>query len=368
MINNEQEQFARNHIPTAFFDSDKIISYLKLHDKVGSEIFDLALKQNIKRNIRLVTEGVGYTVINTDIFVKRIPFYFYVPDFDKKQRGDLLSFFCEFQNYELPENIETVYTALEKLTYTYKLSVPDIMSYPIKITGYHGRNDIFFNWVDYLNLCHKFNINNYFPDNFLFEYNKLLELDGKHPIIYEPGLIGFNENFIRCNNEIIISGEFPCDRNNIPALKWIGVWIENASYVKTTDCYSTGNSKTLEKQLHIGITPYTKIYMPNIYNKNDGHDIWYPIYFGPRVMELNNNVFKHYRKKLTATQQNLADAVGVDLRTYQKWEKGDCIPEGYNLIRLMNYLNIETVQEFIVNEPIIDDNFEKFRNRTSYNT
>ncbi|MBQ1951133.1 MAG: helix-turn-helix transcriptional regulator [Clostridia bacterium] len=51
----------------------------------------------------------------------------------------------------------------------------------------------------------------------------------------------------------------------------------------------------------------------------------------------------------------------MQLRTYQKWEKGETIPDGYNLIKLMNYLNIETVQNFIVNEPIYDDGFEKFK-------
>ena len=127
------------------------------------------------------------------------------------------------------------------------------------------------------------------------------------------------------------------------------------------------NSATMEKELHIGITPKTKVYMPNIYNDKDDGDTWYPIYFGPLAMEFDKETLKYYRNKINITQQILADAVGVQLRTYQKWEKGETIPDGYNLIKLMNYLNIESVQRFIVNNPIYDDGFAKFKARESYN-
>jgi len=84
-------------------------------------------------------------------------------------------------------------------------------------------------------------------------------------------------------------------------------------------------------------------------------------------MNFNNQILKTKRKELKITQQEVADAIDVQLRTYQKWEKGDTIPDGYNMIRLMNYLNIESVQEFIDNKPIIDDGFEAFRSRKTYN-
>ena len=221
--------------------------------------------------------------------------------------------------------------------------------------------------VHYLDLCQELHIDNKLPLNFLYEYNRILELAGLPPIIYDPGLVGFNENFLRRDREIIIGGEFPCDENNMPILKWIGIWIENAAYVKAENGFSMGNSLTLEKELHIGLTPDTKIYMPNIYNSNDSHDVWYPIYFGPRVMSFDSEALKYYRNRLNVTQQELAEAIGVQIRTYQKWEKGDTIPDGYNLIRLMNYLDIESVQEFVDNSPFIDDDFEAFRKRKSYN-
>ena len=172
MINKEQEHFVRNYISTEYFDPDKVVSYLRIHDKVGDEIFDLALKPQNKRNIRLVGDGIGFATTDTDVFIRRVPFYFYEPDFDKDQHGDLLSFFCGTDNYDERKDIERVYGALEKLFYHYNISVPDIMGYSVKTTGYYKRNDIFFKWVHYLDLCQELHIDNKLPLNFLYDYNK----------------------------------------------------------------------------------------------------------------------------------------------------------------------------------------------------
>lgn len=367
MISKEQEHFVRNHITPEYFDPDKVVNYLNIHDRVGAEIFDLALKPQTKRNIRLVSEGFGFCTVDVETFIKRVPFYFFEPDFEKGQHGDLLSLICGKARDDRDNDFEEVYTALEKLFYQYNIGVPEIMGYPISLTGIYGRTDIFFNWVHYLDLCHELHIDNKFPKEFLYEYNRILVLADKEPIIYEPGLVGFNENFLRRDKEIIIGGEFPCDSHNTPALEWIGLWIENAAYIKVTNGYSIGNDHTLDKELHIGLAPDTKIYMPNIYNSGDCGDIWYPIYFGPLAMEFDKDALKFYRKQIDVTQQAVADAIGVQLRTYQKWEKGDTIPDGYNLIKLMNYLNIESVQDFVVNDPIYDDGFAKFKERKTYN-
>ena len=367
MISKEQEQFVKNHINPEYFDSSKVVNYLNIHDRVGAEIFDLAIKPQNKRNIRVVREGCGFHTIDVDTFVKRVPFYFYEPDFDKNQHGDLMSILCGKIKDDGDEDYEEVYAALEKLFYQYKMGVPEIMGYPINLTGTYGRTDVFFKWVHYLDLCYELHIDNKYPNNFLYEYNRVLELAHVTPIIYMPGLVGFNEDFLRRDKEIIIGGEFPCDCDNDPMLEWIGIWIENAAYIKASNCYSMSDTVTLEKELHIGITPKTKIYMPNIYNDNDDGDTSYPIYFGPLAMEFDKDALKFYRNQINITQQKLADAVGVQLRTYQKWEKGETIPDGYNLIKLMNYLNIESVQNFIINDPIYDDGFLKFRARETYN-
>ena len=55
-------------------------------------------------------------------------------------------------------------------------------------------------------------------------------------------------------------------------------------------------------------------------------------------------VLKERRKKLKFTQQEVADALGATVRTYQKWENGDTTPDGHYLLRLMNWLDIPDAQ------------------------
>ena len=58
-------------------------------------------------------------------------------------------------------------------------------------------------------------------------------------------------------------------------------------------------------------------------------------------------VLKINRKRLKYTQQEVADAVGATTRTYQKWESGETTPDGYYLLRLMNWLDIRDVQDVV---------------------
>lgn len=370
MITNEQENFIRQFVKQDTFNTDKVISYLQLHDIVGDEIFEVAQKED-KYYGRLITRGYGYNPICTEVFVKRIPFYFYTPNYDNDKFGDLSDIISSMYGshaYSIEDNstLEDLYNALEKMFYVRSMNITDIMSYAHKIghTNYEG--GFFFKWAHYLDLCDKLHINNKYPKNFLYETNRIFELVGETPDIYESGYVGFNEPFIRNGNEIIVGGEFPYDENNQAALKWIGVWIEDAAYIKVCNAYGmTSDPKFLEKELHIGLTPTTKIYLPYY---ADDKVTWDPIYFGPLVMDFDNSTLKKFRTRANLTQQNVADSIGVQLRTYQKWEKGEVKPDGYNLIRLMNFLCIDSVQDFLKNTPIEDDNnYTKFRNRKKYN-
>ncbi len=370
MITKEQENFIRKFIKKETFEIEKIISYLQLHDIVGEEIFEIAQKEDNYYS-RLVTRGYGYYPIKTEIFVLRVPFYFYTPNYDKDEYGDLSDIIssiygnhtCKIKDKKV---LDELYEALEKMFYIRGMSISDIMSYAHKIGQTDYENGFFFRWTHYLDLCDKLHIDNKYPINFLFETNKLLELAGENADIFEHGLVGFNEPYIRNGNEITVGGEFPYDENNQAALQWIGVWIENAKYIKLENAYGmTSDSKFLEKELHIGLTPTTKIYLP--YTTED-KVIWEPIYFGPLVMDFDNSTLKKFRERAGLTQQVVADSIGIQVRTYQKWEKGEAKPDGYNLIRLMNFLDIDSVQDFLKNTPIEDDNnYTKFRNRIKYN-
>ncbi|MDD3171425.1 MAG: helix-turn-helix transcriptional regulator [Bacilli bacterium] len=364
MITNQQILFIKQYVDTKYFDVEKIIGYLKIHDIVGDEIFDISVSKNEnQRKISLVESEWGYDPIQTDIFVRRIPFYYYVSDRSKGEFGSLVYLISGFSDRYGLKDWEKLYKVLERMFYHHKLSIQDIMRYISNQTGVSNRTDLFLQWGNYLDMCEKLHIDDKLPKSFIYSYNLILEKSGESPIIYEPGLVGFNENFLRNGNEIIIGGEFPCDENNNPVMKWIAIWIEDAEYIKAYDTFSMTGTKIIDKELHIGINPTTKIYMPNIYNSRDEkEDIWYPVYFGPMVMNFSSEVLRVYRNTLKYTQQKVADAIGVQVRTYQKWESGETIPDGYNLIRLMNLLNITTVQDFIETDFIIDNGFEKFIN------
>lgn len=371
MITIEQENFIRQYIKKETFNVDKVVSYLKLHDVVGDEIFKIAQKEEKNYN-HLITTGYGYNPTVTEIFVRRVPFYFYTDDYDNESYGDLsdiIESICGRYSSKRDnvEQLNTAYEALEKMFYKRHMSIPDIMNYANKIGQTEYDEVLFFRWAHYLDLCDTLHINNYYPENFLYETNRVYELAGELTAIYESGYVGFNELYIRNGNIIILGGEFPYDENNQPALKWIGVWIENAAYVKMSNTYGiTSDPKYLQKELHIGLTPKTKIYLPSTVNADKIK--WSPIYFGPLVMDFDNSTLKKFRKQAGLTQQAVADSIGIQVRTYQKWEKGEVIPDGFNLIRLMNLLDIDSVQEFLKSSPIEDDrNYTKFRKRNKYN-
>lgn len=70
----------------------------------------------------------------------------------------------------------------------------------------------------------------------------------------------------------------------------------------------------MKNVLRIGLTPKTKIYIP--YNDDD-NEKWMPIYFGPLVMEFDNSTLKKYREQAKLTQREAAEAIGIQIRTYQ---------------------------------------------------
>lgn len=367
MLTEQQIQFIKQYVDVKYFDVEKIIAYLKIHDVVGDEIFELALKKDCNRNIRMLNGRCGYEPISKDLFIKRIPFFFYEADFDKGQHGGLDDLiYGLYRKASEKDNWRIVYEKLERLFYHHHLTIPELMGYIVVQTGVVSRTDLFLQWADYVDLCEKIHSDDYYPQSFIYSNNVVREKCGLEPIIYEPGLVGFNENFLRRGNEIIIGGEFPCDENGNPEMRWIALWIEDAKYITASDTFSMTNTKTIDKELHIGLTPTTKIYMPNIYNnKDETEDVWYPIYSGPLAMEFDSNTLKYYRSYAKYTQQQVADAIGVQVRTYQKWEGGETIPDGYNLIRIMNLLDIPSVQEFVKAPPFEDTGFKLFKSKTT---
>ena len=53
----------------------------------------------------------------------------------------------------------------------------------------------------------------------------------------------------------------------------------------------------------------------------------------------------------------MADAVEANIRTYQKWENGETKPDGYYLLRILNWLDIPDVNDIIT----YDENLRKLK-------
>jgi transcriptional regulator with XRE-family HTH domain len=84
----------------------------------------------------------------------------------------------------------------------------------------------------------------------------------------------------------------------------------------------------------------------NCWGENhDGSDVWYALYMGPQLMQFDSEALKDIRNREKLTQQQVADAIGASVRTYQKWERGDTTPDSHHLLRLMNVLDIRDTKE-----------------------
>ena len=99
MITAEQEQFIRKYVSKDYFDVERVVDYLKLHDVVGGEIFAIAPLPEDRAahpgRLELLREGFGFNAIDKETFIRRIPFYFYVTDGKGKHCGDLKVLFTD---------------------------------------------------------------------------------------------------------------------------------------------------------------------------------------------------------------------------------------------------------------------------------
>ena len=125
-------------------------------------------------------------------------------------------------------------------------------------------------------------------------------------------------------------------------MKWIGI---QANDITNITCSS---KKSKRGTLKFTVSPSTTIHVLNFYNsESDEEDYWYQVYAGPQTMQFDYTVLKDRRTQLGLTQQQVADAVETSIRTYQKWESGTTTPDGHYLLRLMNWLDINNVQDIV---------------------
>lgn len=346
MLTKEQRTVISEYVNPDYYDIDKLTRYLEMHDVVGNEVFQYCDKHKEGRDVPtystwLDDEG-GYQPLPVDKFVRRVPFYFYTRDLEKVDHNNMGTLHYLYsasysRKNESEHSIEEIFEILEYTFYDLKLPLVHIFSYWINQTGMLS-GDSFFQWYKYLKMREGDPDVDFFPDRFITAYNETLEENGQDPIIYEMDEMFPGEYFFRNGTQIEFDGQFPCDKDGRPILKWIGIRAKNIGSIKC-NC-----EKSKRGRLTITITPNSVIHLLNVYNGNDDDDTWYQIYAGPLCMEFDFPVLKEKRKQQKFTQQEVADAIGATVRTYQKWENGETTPDGHYLLRLMNWLDIPDVQ------------------------
>lgn len=387
--------FIDKHINDDLINKENLIEYLEKHRTIKNDVFRKCAKHGKKRvwddedYCRLLDHPQAFSPVARDVFIRRIPFLFHCPTFgsENKHRSGLWHIVPKLDKEPHPEALEALYCDLEFMYYNLHIDLYNIFNYAIDqvfrhrkkkdrkkngllsifsdysedemfgVSGEITHNELFDMWRHYLRLCAELGHTDYLPERFLTAYNYVLEEAGYSPIIYRPLVQYGVEYFSRHGSEYICKGNFPCDDQGRPILRWTNIKVDNAKSITFSGEMSRAGTMRIE------IQPSTTIYL--LGEGNDFHreaepdDVWYQIYAGPLNMEFNYMALKEFRVARGFTQKEVADAIGANVRTYQKWESNNSIPDGHYLLRIMNWLQIEDVQDLIIyKEPSFTDDYE----------
>ena len=379
-LTQEQVNFIERYVDEVLIDKQRLIEYLEKHRIIKNDIFRHCSKLGKAKHFRdsaycpSLNSEEGFAPIPRSKFIRRIPFYFFTDNNDGVHRHSFLGSLL-FSASSCSEALESIYLEFEWLFYNLEMPIETIFGYPasqihapkpknpkgvIDTSVYSstlfcegdqiGQFTLFKQWCDYLHLCDQFGWTDYTPERFITKYNYALEAVGRDPIIYEPVRQLGGAYFVMGNHEISCRGHFPCDDNGAPILKWTSLKICNPKTVSFDADFSRNGTLT------IGLNPNTTIHFLEPLEETDADEEgtdegcareWHQVYAGPLTMSFDSDALRTFRKACDMTQQELADAIGASVRTYQKWEKGETVPDGHNLLRLMNWLQIDNVQHLI---------------------
>ena len=91
------------------------------------------------------------------------------------------------------------------------------------------------------------------------------------------------------------------------------------------------------------------------------HKYWEQIYAGTTHSKFSFKPIIKERERLKLSQKEVAEKADINLRSYQRMEAGESIPDALGLIALMNLLDIKNVDTFNRKCRFIDDDYSKFR-------
>jgi len=384
-LSNDQIDLINRYTDAYRIDRSKLTSYLEKHKTIKAEVFSYCSKVS-KRSFgsrgycTYLDDEPMYTAVDRDTFIRRIPFYFYQMPMGGEKRTGLSKVIPVCKPGIIPDDeFNLFYHDLEWMFYDLQIPLDDIFNYipdqliaPVVNSsdkkGFFSLSSssmfedkglsvrtCFRRWQHYLHLCQKLGWNEYFPERFISRYNYALEESTLDPIIYEP-LERYNSYFSRDGQSYVCKGNFPCDKNGIPVMRWTSIRAENPAALEFS------GEKSRCGELKILLSPSTIIHAwvsgdehEESQESSENETVWYQIYAGPQTMRFNHEALKEYRIDRKMTQQEVADAVDTSVRTYQKWESGATTPDCQNLLRLMNWLNIEDVQSLIIYKNYTDN-------------
>lgn len=390
-LSSEQLAVVHKYTNANLIDQDKLVAYLQKHRTIKLEVFSHCSKVSKRsigsRGYSIFLNKSTYSAIDRDTFIRRIPFYFFQVPFGGDTRTGLSKIFpTDYGKTMAVEDYEAFFSDLEWMFYDLRLSLNTIYDYledqfdtpssKNKVEGLGtflsssifeeralGRREAFPMWRHYLHLCQKLGWTDYTPQRFISAYNFALEASGLDPVRYRPLKDYIITYYTRVDDTYVFRGNFPCDKNGAPIMRWTTIRVQNAASIE----FSGEKSRCGELRILLG--PKTKIHVREFYEtKDDDAEVdgtsdefmeeplmWRQIYAGPQTMEFNHNALKQARIEHKLKQSDVALAIGTSVRTYQKWESGETIPDGHNLLRLMNWLNISDPQDLIIYEDYPDE-------------
>ena len=363
-----------NHYTDAYrIDREKLVSYLEKHRTIKRNVFGYCTRVS-----RRYAGGRGYcmflddepmfTPVDRDTFIRRIPFYFYqMPMGGDRRSGLSLIIPITGRRTTIPVDYDSFYADLEWMLYDLGIPVEVIFGYirnqitpppepqkeetqyiidftrfvshhPAKI-GLSARS-LFGYWRHYLHLCSENGWTDYTPTRFITAYNEVLVKTGQKPVIYFP-IEEYGMTYVKDDNQVVCKGHFPCDSNGNVILEWTSIRVTHPVDIT----YQSEKSQCGELRITLG--PKTIIYARSQDDEDEEEPYWQQLYAGPQTMQFDNKALWCFRSDRKMTQKAVADAIGTSVRTYQKWESGETIPDGHYLIRLMNWLDINNVQSLI---------------------
>ena len=394
-ITAEEENIVRQNVNTKYFDVEYFINYLNEHDFIGIEIFNNSLLPN---------NSVGWTYLNylksveRSTFIKRIPIYFYDLDCDSDDIS-LTDFFNEYKaektgipmlgsrmlscfDAEIEQNdfknfdFEPLYKIIDDIVFSFKIPIHLVLEYLKKQCGRDIKYWIFEIWFNYIKIVENLSEKNVFPPNILYSYNvERIRLNEK-PVIYHPILTSTNDFLTRKENGFLyIGGFFPKDENGRLVAKWIGIWLENnldPTEDEINEVLKANKNKdgrpALRVSAKIKLSPDSLIFAAreitkgkDVFGEEQKTEMWEQVYVGPRRMEFDFDALKKIREESNVSLKTLSEATNINIRTLQRIETGESSPDGLNLIKIMDYLNIYDYSSLVIHKKIEDPNFDKYR-------